>query len=83
MEIWNLLDRKKTPVGQGICGSLKLQQNYFKRSVNSQLAQGSTLSNIVPRFFLNMDQTTIYFKSISNYTAAKRRAKKNQPKQLK
>jgi hypothetical protein len=72
MEQWNLSVCKVTHVGQSIRGSLKLHQAERTRSVNSRLAPGATLSYIKPRFFLNMNQTAIYFESRLNYTVARK-----------
>jgi hypothetical protein len=57
--------RKITHVGQSVRGSLKVQRDDLTRSVSLRFANGGTLSNITPKYFLNMDQTAIYFESKS------------------
>jgi DDE superfamily endonuclease len=71
MERWNLSVRKIAHVDQRARGSLKIQRDDLTRSINLRFANGGTLSNIPPKFLLNMDQTAIHFESKSTYTVAR------------
>jgi hypothetical protein len=78
MERRNLSVRKITHVGQSVRGSLNLQRDDLRRSINLRFADGGALSNISPKLFLNMEETAIYFESKSTYTVA-RKGVKNVP----
>ncbi len=72
MNRWNLSIRAVTRVGQKLSGHLKSLQDDCTSVINLRFKPGGTLSNIPPTFFLNMDQTAIFFESKTNRVVAKK-----------
>jgi hypothetical protein len=76
MERYNLCLRRVTRKGQKLSGHLEEIKNDTTVAINNRFKEdGGTLSEVDPHFFLNMDQTAVYFVSKSSTVVAKKGAK--------
>lgn len=60
--------RRVTRVGQKLTGHLKDVQDDATAAVRKRMAAGGTLHGIDLKYFINMDQTAVYFEMKSNTT---------------
>jgi hypothetical protein len=57
--------RQVTHVGQTLSGHLQQVKQDTTTAINSRFIAGGTLENVGPHYFINMDQTAVYFESKS------------------
>jgi hypothetical protein len=60
--------RRVTRVGQKLSGHLKEVQDDAAAAIRKRIAVGGTLHGIDMKYFINMDQTAVYFEMKSNTT---------------
>jgi hypothetical protein len=70
MERWDLCLRRTTRVGQKLSGHLDMVRKDSVAALNNRFAPGGTLFGTQPKYFLNMDQTAIYFEAKSKTVVA-------------
>jgi hypothetical protein len=75
LERWSLSIRRYTRIGQKLSGHLATVKQESTRAIAERLKPGGSLENIVPHFFLNMDQTSMYFELKSKTVVAKKGAR--------
>jgi DDE superfamily endonuclease/Tc5 transposase DNA-binding domain len=75
LERWNLSIRRVTRVGQKLSGHLQQVKQDTTTAINSRFIAGGTLENVGPHYFINMDQTAVYFESKSKCIVAKKGAR--------
>jgi Tc5 transposase DNA-binding domain len=63
MERWRLSVRRITHLGQKLSGHLQSVRVDFTGAINKRFEKNGSLSYVTPAFFLNMDQTCVYFES--------------------
>lgn len=66
--------RKITRVGQKLTGHLLEVQQDTVNAISNRLKPGGTLENIRPHYFLNMDQTAVFYESKPSKIVAKKGA---------
>jgi transposase-like protein len=75
LERWNLSIRRVTRVGQKLSGHLQQVKQDTTTAINSRFIAGGTLENVGPHYFINMDQTAVYFESKSKCIVAQKGAR--------
>jgi hypothetical protein len=72
---WDLSIHHVTCVGQKFSGHLQKVKVDTTTSINKWFLQGHPMHRLDPHYFLNMDQTAVYFKSISKTVVVKKGSK--------
>jgi hypothetical protein len=75
LERWNLSIRRATRVGQKLSGHLQQVKQDTTTAISSRFIAGGTLENVGPHYFINMDQTAVYFESKSKCIVAQKGAR--------
>jgi DDE superfamily endonuclease len=60
--------RRPTRIGQKLSGHLQEVQDDMTRGVRERLAVGGSLHGLDPKYFINMDQTAVWFEMKSSTT---------------
>jgi Tc5 transposase DNA-binding domain len=60
--------RRPTRIGQKLTGHLQEVQNDMTKSIRKRLDVGGTLHGLDPKYFINMDQTAVWFEMKSATT---------------
>lgn len=64
--------RRITRVGQKLSGHLKSVRDDTTTAINKRFEYSGSLSDCQPRFFINMDQTAVFFEAKSSTTVDKK-----------
>ena len=75
MQRYRLSIRRTTRVGQKLSGHLEQVRKDTIEAINKRFSESGSLKNLSSHFFLNMDQTAIYFEDKSKTSIQKRGAK--------
>ena len=72
---WDLSIRRVARVGQKLSGHLQKIKDDTTASINKKFLPGHTMHGLDPHYFLNMDQTAVFFESKSKTCVAKKGSK--------
>jgi hypothetical protein len=75
LDRWDLSIRRVTYVGQKLSDHLQKVKDDTTTSINKRFVPGHPMHGLDPHFFLIMDQTAVYFESISKTVVAKKGSK--------
>jgi hypothetical protein len=64
--------RRVTHIGQKLSGHLKKVQDGCAQAMRNRMAVGGTLHGMPLKYFINMDQTAVYFEMKSSTTVHKK-----------